>query len=216
MGDVRSALAPAAAGGWAHMSFASQLPSHCWNLTTAALRSNGSQLPVPFNTWSSFSSSPAAPTATAAAPALSTASSRTTSPASAPASSPPAASAVDTTHILNFVSSPSYTLFFSYFDQTLSFPHLPPCFQAIMAPPPSLPNPSPSPPPRPPPRPPPSPPRPPPKPSPPPRPPPKSPRAPISPTPTSPESPQATPSPFPSPTPSPSPSFPPSQDFNHW
>ncbi|CAI5945956.1 unnamed protein product [Closterium sp. NIES-65] len=133
------------------MSFASQLPSHCWNLTTAALRSNGSQLPVPFNTWSSFSSLPAAPTATATAPALSTASSPTTSPASAPASSPPAASAVDTTHILNFVSSPSYTLFFSYFDQTLSFPHLPPCFQAVMPPPSSLPNPSPSPPPRPPP-----------------------------------------------------------------
>ncbi|CAI5492225.1 unnamed protein product [Closterium sp. Naga37s-1] len=210
-----SALAPAAAGGWAHMSFASQLPSHCWNLTTAALRSNGSQLPVPFNTWSSFASSPAAPTATAAAPALSTASAPTTSPASAPASSPPAASAADTTHILDFVSSPSYTLFFSYFDQTLSFPHLPPCFQAVMPPPPSLPNPSPSPPPRPPPRPPPSPPRPPPKPSPPPRPPPSPPGPPSPPPRPPPNPPKATPSSFPSPTPSPSPYFPPSQDFNH-
>ncbi|CAI5945944.1 unnamed protein product [Closterium sp. NIES-65] len=209
-----SALAPAAAGGWAHMSFASQLPSHCWNLT-AALRSNGSQLPVPFNTWSSFSSSPAAPTATAAAPAPAT--STTTAPASStPASSTPASPASDTTHILDFVSSPSYTLFFSYYDQTLSFPHLSPCFQAVMPPPPSPPQPSPFPSPSPTPPPPSKPSKASPKTlaSPPPT--PKSPQAPISPTPTSPESPQASPSAFPSPTPSPSPSFPPSQDFNHW
>ncbi|CAI5953221.1 unnamed protein product [Closterium sp. NIES-65] len=207
-----SALAPAAAGGWAHMSFASQLPSHCWNLT-AALRSNGSQLPVPFNTWSSFSSSPAAPTATAAAPAPAT--STTTAPASStpasstPASSTPASPASDTTHILDFVSSPSYTLFFSYYDQTLSFPHLSPCFQAVMPPPPSPPNPPPSPPPRPPPRPPPNPPRPPPKPSPPPRPPPSPPRPPSPPPRPPPNPPKPPPPPSPPPRPPPRPPSPP-------
>ncbi|CAI5945926.1 unnamed protein product, partial [Closterium sp. NIES-65] len=199
-----SAFPPAAAGGWAHMSFASQLPSHCWNLT-AALRSNGSQLPVPFNAWSSFSS-PGAPTGTAAAPAPAT------STSTAPASSPPASLSSDTTHILDFVSSPSYTLFFSYFDQTLSFPHLSPCFQAppsatskpLSSPPSPSKSFSPSPPPSKPPQTPFS------SPSPSPEPPTKAPLTTTPQTPVSPTSPPAQPSPEPTPSeapiPSPSPS----------
>ncbi|CAI5953216.1 unnamed protein product [Closterium sp. NIES-65] len=200
-----SAFPPAAAGGWAHMSFASQLPSHCWNLT-AALRSNGSQLPVPFNAWSSFFSSPGAPTGTAAAPAPAT------STSTAPASSPPASLSSDTTHILDFVSSPSYTLFFSYFDQTLSFPHLSPCFQAppsatskpLSSPPSPSKSFSPSPPPSKPPQTPFS------SPSPSPEPPTKAPLTTTPQTPVSPTSPPAQPSPEPTPSeapiPSPSPS----------
>ncbi|GJP34954.1 hypothetical protein CLOM_g19430 [Closterium sp. NIES-68] len=190
----------AAAGGWSYLAFASLLPSHCWNLT-AALRSNGSQLPVPFNAWTSFSSShsPSSPaTGTAPAPA----------PASSLASSPSASPSADSTHILDLSSSPSFTLFYSYFDQTLSFPHLPPCYQAVMPPPPSPPNPPPSPPPRPPPRPPPNPPRPPPNPSPPPRPPPNPPKPPPPPSPP-PRPPHLPPDPPTTYSPSPPPSKPP-------